>query len=80
MQEHHRESPSRHAHCPDGAGFVGCIIMEGLLSRGVDLTILVRSGYMVRRDDEPDSERADSALVRAKGVKILTRTSRRPSP
>src|SRR5512138_2575248 len=32
-----------------GAGFVGCIIMEGLLSRGVDLTILVRSDYMVRR-------------------------------
>ena len=27
-----------------GAGFVGCIIMEGLLTRGFDLTILVRSG------------------------------------
>jgi NAD(P)H-nitrite reductase large subunit len=57
-----------------GAGFVGCIIMEGLLSRGVDLTILVRSGYMVRRMMNPTA----SALIRrwceAKGVKILTRT------
>jgi NAD(P)H-nitrite reductase large subunit len=57
-----------------GAGFVGCIIMEGLLSRGVDLTILVRSGYMVRRMMNP----AASGLIRrwceAKGVKVLTRT------
>jgi len=57
-----------------GAGFVGCIIMEGLLSRGVDLTILVRSDYMVRRMMNP----AASGLIRrwceARGVKILTGT------
>ena len=57
-----------------GAGFVGCIIMEGLLSRGVDLTILVRSGYMVRRMMNP----AASGLIRrwceSKGVTIYTRT------
>jgi NAD(P)H-nitrite reductase large subunit len=57
-----------------GAGFVGCIIMEGLLARGVELTILVRSGYMVRRMMSP----AASGLIRrwceSKGVTILTRT------
>lgn len=57
-----------------GAGFVGCIIMEGLLSRGVDLTILVRSGYMVRRMMSPTASGLIQRWCEAKGVKILTRT------
>ena len=57
-----------------GAGFVGCIIMEGLLSRGVDLTILVRSGYMVRRMMNPTASGLLRAWCEAKGVKILTHT------
>jgi NAD(P)H-nitrite reductase large subunit len=57
-----------------GAGFVGCIIMEGLLSRGVDLTILVRSGYMVRRMMNPTASGMIRRWCEAKGVKILTRT------
>jgi NAD(P)H-nitrite reductase large subunit len=57
-----------------GAGFVGCIIMEGLLSRGVDLTILVRSGYMVRRMMNPTASGLIQRWCEAKGVKILTRT------
>jgi NAD(P)H-nitrite reductase large subunit len=57
-----------------GAGFVGCIIMEGLLSRGVDLTILVRSGYMVRRMMKPTASGLIQRWCEAKGVKILTRT------
>jgi NAD(P)H-nitrite reductase large subunit len=57
-----------------GAGFVGCIIMEGLLSRGVDLTILVRSGYMVRRMMNPTAGGLIRRWCEAKGVKILTRT------
>ena len=57
-----------------GAGFVGCIIMEGLLSRGVDLTILVRSGYMVRRMMNPTASGLLQQWCEAKGVKILTRT------
>jgi len=57
-----------------GAGFVGCIIMEGLLSRGVDLTILVRSGYMVRRMMNPTASGLIRRWCEAKGVKILTRT------
>jgi NAD(P)H-nitrite reductase large subunit len=55
-----------------GAGFVGCIIMEGLLSRGVDLTILVRSGYMVRRMMNPAASGMLRRWCEAKGVKILT--------
>ncbi len=57
-----------------GAGFVGCIIMEGLLSKGVDLTILVRSGYMVRRMMNPAASNMLRRWCEAKGVKILTRT------
>jgi len=57
-----------------GAGFVGCIIMEGLLSRGVDLTILVRSGYMVRRMMNPTASGMIRKWCEAKGVKILTHT------
>jgi NAD(P)H-nitrite reductase large subunit len=57
-----------------GAGFVGCIIMEGLLSRVVDLTILVRSGYMVRRMMNPTASALIQRWCEAKGVKILTRT------
>jgi NAD(P)H-nitrite reductase large subunit len=60
-----------------GAGFVGCIIMEGLLSRGVDLTILVRSGYMVRRMMNPTASGLIQRWCEAKGVKILTRTQPR---
>ena len=62
-----------------GAGFVGCIIMEGLLSRGVDLTILVRSGYMVRRMMNPTASGLIQRWCEAKGVKILTRTQPKAS-
>jgi NAD(P)H-nitrite reductase large subunit len=57
-----------------GAGFVGCIIMDGLLSRGVDLTVLVRSGYMVRRMMSPTASGLIQRWCEARGVKILTRT------
>jgi len=60
-----------------GAGFVGCIIMEGLRSRGVDLTVLVRSGYMVRRMMNPTASGLIQRWCEAKGVKILTRTQPR---
>jgi len=60
-----------------GAGFVGCIIMEGLLSRGVDLTILVRSGFMVRRMMNPTASGLIQRWCESKGVKILTRTQPR---
>jgi NAD(P)H-nitrite reductase large subunit len=60
-----------------GAGFVGCIIMEGLLARGADLTILVRSGYVVRRMMNPAASGLIRSWCESKGVKILTRTQPR---
>ena len=65
--------PARHAHRANGSGF-GSIIMEGLLSRGVDLTILVRSGYMVRRMMNPTASALIQRWCEAKGVKVVTRT------
>lgn len=60
-----------------GAGFVGCIIMEGLLARGVHLTILVRSGYMVRRMMNPTASGLIRRWCEAQGVTIHTRTQPR---
>ena len=57
-----------------GAGFVGCIIMEGLLARGVALTILIRSDYMVRRMMSATASRLIQRWCESKGVTILTRT------
>ncbi len=57
-----------------GAGFVGCIIIQGLVHLGVDLTVLVRSGRMVSRMMDPPS----SALIRrwcqAQGVTVRVDT------
>jgi len=57
-----------------GAGFVGCIIMQGLVSRGVDLTILVRSGRMVSRMINPPASAMIRRWCQAKGVKIRVDT------
>jgi NAD(P)H-nitrite reductase large subunit len=48
--------------------------MEGLLARGIDLTILVRSGYMVRRMMNPTASGLIRRWCESKGVRILTRT------
>jgi len=57
-----------------GAGFVGCIIMQGLVSLGVDLTILVRSGRMVSRMMNPASSAMIRSWCEAKGVRIRVET------
>ena len=57
-----------------GAGFVGCIIMQGLVELGVDLTILVRSGRMVSRMMNPASSAMIRAWCEAKGVNIRVET------
>jgi NAD(P)H-nitrite reductase large subunit len=57
-----------------GAGFVGCIIMQGLVSLQVDLTILVRSGRMVSRMMDPPSSAMIRRWCEAKGVKIRVET------
>ena len=57
-----------------GAGFVGCIIIEGLLSHGFDVTILVRSGRMVSRMINPVASGMIKRWCESKGVKILVNT------
>lgn len=57
-----------------GAGFVGCIIMEGLVSMGVDLTILVRSGRMVSRMMNPVASGMIRRWCESKGVRIRVNT------
>lgn len=57
-----------------GAGFVGCIIMEGLVARGAELTIMVRSGLMVSRMINPVAGDMIRRWCEGKGVRILPRT------
>ena len=57
-----------------GAGFVGCIIIQGLVSRGAQLTILVRSGRMVSRMMPPKASEMIAAWCVAKGVRVMGKT------
>ncbi|MBK6335505.1 MAG: FAD-dependent oxidoreductase [Betaproteobacteria bacterium] len=57
-----------------GAGFIGCIIMEGLVKRGAALTVLVRSGLMVSRMINPTAGDMIRRWCEAKGVRILPKT------
>lgn len=57
-----------------GAGFVGCIIIEPLMSRGANLTILVRSGRMVSRMMPPKASEMIAAWCESKGVRIMGKT------
>ena len=57
-----------------GAGFVGCIILKGLVSLGVDLTVLVRSGRMVSRMMNPDASALMRRWCQAKGVTVRVNT------
>ena len=57
-----------------GAGFVGCIIMKGLLARGANLTVLVRSGRMVSRMMPPKASEMIARWCESKGVRILGKT------
>jgi NAD(P)H-nitrite reductase large subunit len=57
-----------------GAGFIGCIIMEGLVKRGATLTVLVRSGLMVSRMINPAAGGMIRRWCEAKGVRIMPKT------
>jgi NAD(P)H-nitrite reductase large subunit len=57
-----------------GAGFVGCIIMEGLVKRGAQLTVMVRSGLMVSRMINPVAGDMIRRWCESKGVRILGKT------
>ncbi len=57
-----------------GAGFVGCIIMEGLVRRGAQLTVLVRSGLMVSRMINPAAGNMIRRWCETRGVTVLPKT------
>jgi NAD(P)H-nitrite reductase large subunit len=55
-----------------GAGFIGCIIMEALASRGVDLTVVEMGDRMVPRMMGPTAGGMIKAWCEGKGVKVHT--------
>ncbi len=57
-----------------GAGFVGCIIMHGLLAQGARLTVLIRSGRMVSRMMPPAASAMIQRWCEARGVEVKGRT------
>lgn len=57
-----------------GAGFCGCIIIQGLLGYKFDLTILVRSGRMVSRMMTPTASAMMKRWCESKGVRVLVNT------
>ncbi|MGB5736895.1 MAG: FAD-dependent oxidoreductase, partial [Thiohalocapsa sp.] len=55
-----------------GAGFIGCIIMESLAARGVDLTVVEMGDRMVPRMMTPKAGNMIRHWVEAKGVRVIT--------
>jgi NAD(P)H-nitrite reductase large subunit len=58
-----------------GAGFIGCIIMEALVSRGVRLTIVETGDRMVPRMMTSTAGRMIARWVEGKGIAVRTGTS-----
>ena len=56
-----------------GAGFIGCIIMEALAERGVDLTVVEMGERMVPRMMTPGASALIKAWCEAKGIRVLTK-------
>jgi NAD(P)H-nitrite reductase large subunit len=57
-----------------GAGFIGCIILEALVARGVKLTVVEMGDRMVPRMMGPAAGGMIKAWVQSKGVAVLTDT------
>ncbi len=55
-----------------GAGFIGCIIMQALAARGVDLTVVEMGDRMVPRMMTPKAGTMIREWVEAKGIKVRT--------
>lgn len=55
-----------------GAGFIGCIILESLWSRGVELTVVEMGNRMVPRMMDDTAGGLLKSWCESKGVKILT--------
>jgi len=57
-----------------GAGFIGCIIMEALAARGVDLTIVEMGNRMVPRMMTEGAGAMIKTWCERKGIRVLTDT------
>ena len=55
-----------------GAGFIGCIIMEALHARGVDLTVVEMGDRMVPRMMTPTAGTMIREWVESKGIRVRT--------
>lgn len=55
-----------------GAGFIGCIIMEALVKRGVQLTVVEMGDRMVPRMMTPEAGGMIKRWVEKKGVRVVT--------
>ncbi|MDO9599266.1 MAG: FAD-dependent oxidoreductase [Azoarcus sp.] len=55
-----------------GAGFIGCIIMEALASRGVELTVVEMGDRMVPRMMTPKAGGMIKRWVEDKGIRVVT--------
>ncbi len=55
-----------------GAGFIGCIIMEALASRGVELTVVEMGDRMVPRMMTPQAGGMIKQWVENKGIRVRT--------
>lgn len=58
-----------------GAGFIGCIIMEALAKRGVNLTVVEMGDRMVPRMMTPKAGGMIKQWVEEKGIRVLTNAS-----
>ncbi len=56
-----------------GAGFIGCIIMEALAARGVDLTVVEVGDRMVPRMMTPKAGGMIRQWVESKGIRVITK-------
>jgi NADPH-dependent 2,4-dienoyl-CoA reductase/sulfur reductase-like enzyme len=56
-----------------GAGFIGCIIMEALIKRGVQLTVVEMGDRMVPRMMTPEAGGMIKRWVEKQGVRVVTK-------
>ena len=56
-----------------GAGFIGCIIMEALVKRGVQLTVVEMGDRMVPRMMTPEAGTMIKRWVENQGVRVVTK-------
>ena len=57
-----------------GAGFIGCIVLEALASRKVDLTVIEMEDRMVARMTNPEMGEMIKRWCEDKGIRVLTGT------